>query len=57
VQLIPYGIAVLNLDDVSHFNHPFGKVLGIQKQKQVDRALTKFQRKFKLNESINNQTQ
>eukprot|EP00347_Sterkiella_histriomuscorum_P015242 403357770 len=48
VQLIPYGIAVLNLDDVSHFNNPFGKVLGVKKQEQVQQALNKFQRKIKV---------
>ena len=39
---------MLNLDDVSHFNNPFGKVLGIEKPKEVLLALTKFQRKIKL---------
>eukprot|EP00347_Sterkiella_histriomuscorum_P008941 403343151 len=47
VQLIPYGIAVLNLQDVSHFNYPFGKVFGVNKQKQVLSALMKFKRKIK----------
>ncbi|CDW76603.1 multi-sensor hybrid histidine kinase [Stylonychia lemnae] len=55
VQLIPYGIAVLNLEDVSHFNHPFGKVLGVKNQKQVIQALTKFQRKIKEEDQIPSQ--
>ncbi|CDW82214.1 UNKNOWN [Stylonychia lemnae] len=55
VQLIPYGIAVLNLEDVSHYNNPFGKVLGIKKQKEVLGALTRFQRKLTLNENSSQQ--
>ena len=44
VQNIPYGLAVINMDDVWHFNKPFAKVLGISKSKQIIKALQKFQR-------------
>lgn len=41
---------MLNLEDVSHFNHAFGKVIGVKKQEKVLKELTKFKRKIKIEE-------
>jgi len=35
VNMIPYGIAVINLNDVIHYNEAFGKALSLKNSKKV----------------------
>jgi len=49
VNKIPYGIGVINLENVSHFNHSFASILGLTRGQKnnyfVQDALKKFKRK------------
>eukprot|EP00347_Sterkiella_histriomuscorum_P015572 403356521 len=48
MHLIPYGIAVLNLEDIANFNLAFAKIVGFnKKRKLIVDSLTKFQRQVK----------